>query len=369
MDSGKVPVSSHRTVKPGLTLIVMVKNDPERLRRCLQSAMPYADQTIVQDTGSSDNTVEVARECGAQVVVYPWPGAFDDALNNLIAQVQTEWTLRLDSDEWLDPGQEAVVEAVTSRDDILMANVVRHDYGPEGDYATIFQARLWRTDPRMRVRGVIHEQFWPDILDAAADGRIVVNSELIVHHDGYASTELRAEKMRRNLALIERELEVRPDQLFYEVCRADTLIDLGDPEGPERADEIIHRFVRTNTLPSEANVAILFYKRIVGASDEEIFSPRIGKMARFARQSFFMYPAVMWALSGLEVRKGNLREAMEIMIQLDHFVESGSLNFNLNVNPIMAYQGCWNSIVEFAEQLGRRDLVAHYQAKLAQAPS
>ena len=54
-----------------VSLVVIVKNSASSLRRCLESAS-FVDEILVVDSGSTDDTVEVARECGARVLFQDW---------------------------------------------------------------------------------------------------------------------------------------------------------------------------------------------------------------------------------------------------------------------------------------------------------
>src|SRR5437868_4083056 len=91
---------------PGaLTLAVMVRDDARRLDRCLLSLQDHVGEIVVLDTGSTDDSVEVAESHKAKVEKIEWPNDFSKALNVLLAMVHTPWTLRLDSDEWIDPKQ------------------------------------------------------------------------------------------------------------------------------------------------------------------------------------------------------------------------------------------------------------------------
>lgn len=91
--------------KLDLTAIILTYNEQLHIERCLRSVREYARKVVVVDCFSTDATPETARRMGAEVVSHKWPGnqaeQFNWALDNL--DIQTEWTLRLDADEYLLP--------------------------------------------------------------------------------------------------------------------------------------------------------------------------------------------------------------------------------------------------------------------------
>ena len=80
-----------------LTLVVITRDAGESLAACLGSAR-FASQVIVVDSGSGDNTAEIARNCGALVIEQAWLG-FGPQKNFAVAQAANDWVLCLDADE------------------------------------------------------------------------------------------------------------------------------------------------------------------------------------------------------------------------------------------------------------------------------
>ncbi len=94
-----------------LSVIVITKNEAERLPRCLES-VAFADEIIVVDSGSDDDTVAVAQRYTEKVyVTRDWPG-FGAQKNRALAHATGEWVLSLDADEWLSSELAAEIMAV-----------------------------------------------------------------------------------------------------------------------------------------------------------------------------------------------------------------------------------------------------------------
>ncbi len=85
-----------------LSAIVITKNEECNIRACLES-VSWADEIVVVDSGSSDNTVGIAKELGAQVHVHAdWPG-FGPQKNRALDYATKDWVLSLDADERVPP--------------------------------------------------------------------------------------------------------------------------------------------------------------------------------------------------------------------------------------------------------------------------
>ncbi len=95
-----------------LSVIIITKNEAERLPRCLDSVRDLADEIIVLDSGSTDATLEIARRYTDKVTVSAdWPG-FGPQKNRALDDATGDWVLSLDADEWLTPELAAEVVAV-----------------------------------------------------------------------------------------------------------------------------------------------------------------------------------------------------------------------------------------------------------------
>ena len=89
-------------VFPGLSVIVITKNEADNIADCLRS-VSFANEIIVLDGASEDATCEIARQLGAKVHCYPdWAG-FGIQKNRALALAQQPWVLSIDADERVTP--------------------------------------------------------------------------------------------------------------------------------------------------------------------------------------------------------------------------------------------------------------------------
>lgn len=90
-----------------LSIIIATKNEAHNISDCIQSAS-FANEIIVLDSGSSDNTQKIAETAGAQVISTDWPGYGAQQARG-IKLAKSEWVLSLDADERITPALKAEI--------------------------------------------------------------------------------------------------------------------------------------------------------------------------------------------------------------------------------------------------------------------
>ena len=88
-------------MKPTLSIIIVAKNEAINIADCIKSAT-FADEVLVFDSGSTDDTVKLAKASGAKVFSVDWPG-YGPQQNRAIAASTGDWIYSIDADERLTP--------------------------------------------------------------------------------------------------------------------------------------------------------------------------------------------------------------------------------------------------------------------------
>lgn len=105
-----------------ISVIILTYNEELHIKRCIENVKQFAKTIYVIDSLSTDNTVSIAESMGAKVVPHKWPGnqaaQFNWALENI--DIDTEWILRLDADEYLLP---ELIEELKVRVPVLNKNI------------------------------------------------------------------------------------------------------------------------------------------------------------------------------------------------------------------------------------------------------
>ena len=210
---------------------LIVRDEARCIARCLESVRPWVDHMVVVDTGSTDDTPQLARQCGAQVHHFEWQDDFSIARNHALDLADADWTLVIDADEWIGAGGESIRLWCEGEPRIGFVCIHNAFDLPEGGLATGTEpqtARSWM--PRLLPRGVryegrIHEQPRSSLPAHRID--------LHLEHDGYRDA-VSARKQGRNGPLLLRELQEKPGDpyILYQLGKdAEARKDYGEASG------------------------------------------------------------------------------------------------------------------------------------------
>lgn len=356
-------------MREGLTLFVVFQNGKDKLERCLESARFGVDEIVAVDTGANDGSREVAERIGARLYDLEWPDAFDEAYNFAISKVETEWTLWLDSDEWLLPNATFMLQEVMYNpilQEAFILNLIRQDIWDEhGNFSEMYQTRMWRTHPHMRLQGVIHAQFPEPVLKRVGKGRRMLDTQIRFRHDGFIGGVTK-EKIRRNLPYLLKEDELRPGQLYFEICIAESYLLLEDPSGVPRVMELLERILNEpepGRLPRQAILVIsLYLDHILPNLDEE---SQIDQICDFVMKHFNTNIPVLWALQQYYMQKGNAAIAYQMLKRIEELHRTGTGDRFAGYNPRIVNEALLINLGTLAERFGDKQVAVYCYKKLA----
>ncbi len=103
--------------KTKISIVLITLNEESNIRRCLKSVQ-WADEIVVYDSGSTDATVQIARNMGATVLVGPWLG-FGPTKGKAAGLAKNDWILSLDADEEISTSLAAEIQALPFQADVV----------------------------------------------------------------------------------------------------------------------------------------------------------------------------------------------------------------------------------------------------------
>lgn len=214
-----------------ISACLIVKNESENLDTCLDSITGFVDEIIVVDTGSSDNTIEIAKKYSDKVFEFEWIDDFSAARNYSISKASSDFILIIDADEKLENG-DVLNEFLNIQDSSFGAWLVNldsytHKNDSEFKYTTQL-LRLFKNDKSYKFEGIIHEQILPSILQ---NGKRIGNSDVYITHRGYDLDEARMRaKQERNLKLLEKHISFNPNDGYNLFNLAKTYLAINNNE-------------------------------------------------------------------------------------------------------------------------------------------
>jgi tetratricopeptide (TPR) repeat protein len=219
--------------QPLISLCMIVRDSARTLPACLASIAPWVDEMIVVDTGSLDETREIARQFGARVFEVPWIDDFAAARNESLRHATGEWLFWMDSDDTIDEanGKQLRALAASTHDPATLGYVIQVHCptkleSGQVEITVVDHVKLFRNDPRLQFEGRIHEQILPSI---RALGGEVGWTDLFVEHSGSdQSHDGKQRKVERDLRILKLDLAERPDHPFVLFNLGMTYEDIGE---------------------------------------------------------------------------------------------------------------------------------------------
>lgn len=259
-----------------ISVAMIVKNEAHNLDRALGSIRPYVDEIIVVDTGSTDDSVEIAKKYTDKIYFHEWRDDFSEARNYSLQFPTCEWVLIYDADEEVKEDFAGVRDFLAN-----LPNDVNTVYLPTLSYldwdlkrteiASI--ARIFRNGT-VRYENIVHNQ-------AIYKGK-VVEAPFIIYHYGYIWTrKLKEKKYKRTKNLLLKMLEenLKANEKIYYLCqlyKTEAIYERKDEQ--YRLFERIYKTILTEKLFSNIAFEVFFihgmelFRKALYDSARELFN-------------------------------------------------------------------------------------------------
>lgn len=353
-----------------ISACTIVKNEADNIVGWLDSVKTFADEIIVVDTGSADDTVALARNGGARVEFFSWIGDFAAAKNYAIEQAHGDWIVFLDADEYF-PGAERgkvrpLIEKYHPRLDIAgffmrMDNIDKHSKMNMG--TSFYQLRVFRNVPWLRYEGRIHEYLKNSRAEKKA--KMLFIADMVIFHTGY-SLGLAKQKAKRNLAMIEENRKKYGPQPLDDFHIMDCYYSLGDwQKAAEYARLTIENGIKPFGQENRPHAVLIQSLMLGKAPAEEIRAAIKNALAVYPECGEFW---MLWGLWDWEIKdKKSAKEHMEKGLAVygamqEKQGEKPMGNLCLNLIPAMHLH-----LGQMAEEKGCRDKAAEHYLQGLQA--
>ncbi len=246
-----------------LSLCMIVKNEADRLAQCLESVQSFADEMVILDTGSTDDTMAIARQCGATVRQHPWNNDFAEARNIALQYVISDWVLVLDADEQLAQGAGQRIRGAIEDDRPLVINLIRQEVGAaQSPYSLV--SRLFRRHPDIQFTRPYHamiDDSVTEILKREPHWTIHHLPEVAILHDGYRAEAIASRNKLKNARLtMERFLSQHPGDPYVCSKLGALYAELGRPT---YGVELLERGLKSNALEAPIAYELHYHLGIV----------------------------------------------------------------------------------------------------------
>ncbi len=208
-----------------ITLSMIVKNEENYLRECLESVKDVVDEIVIVDTGSTDRTLEIAKEFSAKIFHFEWVNDFSAARNYALSKSTGDWILYLDADERLSAESIDILKKEVQTSEKLGINCLVKSFDQNDKISQSMRyTRLFKNNPSLKFSGKVHEQIEPSLKE---NNYKIINSNIEIIHKGYGiNKEELKEKAERNLLLLLEDYKTNKSSIIsYQIANSYSILN------------------------------------------------------------------------------------------------------------------------------------------------
>lgn len=311
-----------------LSACIIAKNEEKNLPRLLRSIKGKFSEIILVDTGSSDNTVEIAKSFGCKVFYRKWDG-FADARNFAVEKASGKWVWHFDADTELEESEYERFKTFYNLFDkdiyegmaVIYKNV-SSDGRARGFSTTV---HIHKKSEKIKWIGKVHER----VINLDKQNILIPNFMVKVIHYGYSLNSVQKNKAIRNLKLVFDELRSIKDKnsfdyminLFYAIQSYIALSSIENKEkNLKRSIKYIKKFCKNiESMPKDSMFLKHFY---VYASSIYKELNQLDDAKAILEEGLSIddsYPDLLYLLGEVLDKYGNTTKAIDFYIK---FLES-----------------------------------------------
>lgn len=310
---------------PRVSLCMIVRDEEQNLPACLGACADLFDEVVVVDTGSVDNTVEVARSLGAQVSHVPWRDDFAAARNETLRRASGDWIFWMDADDRLDPENRERLSRLLARLPQARVGYTMAQrsiwHGPGGGATRVDQLRLFPVFPGLKWEYRVHEQV-AGSLNAA--GIALRKTDVVIDHVGRADPDQVQRKMERDLRMLELESGERPGDPLTRLKIGWTLVELGRLDAAEETLLALSREPLAGPMAARVGYLLASVRGKQGRTEEALEAAKAG--LHIAPE----FVDIRFLMGNLLAAAGDCETAMQVFLAL---IEAGRASADRSPPP------------------------------------
>lgn len=211
-----------------ISACLIVKNEEQFLEDTLNSIKDLVDEIIVVDTGSTDNTVRIAKNFTEKVFSFTWKSDFSAARNFSLKKATGDWILAIDGDEVISKKDHVIIRKIIDAEKFPAVSIVQRNYTgktqqplfKEADeryneeargfpgYIPVEVIRLFKNNRGITFLGFIHESVDQSIKKL---GLKFLRTDIPFHHYQHLKPKERhEEKLKGYISLLEKKEKESP---------------------------------------------------------------------------------------------------------------------------------------------------------------
>lgn len=197
-----------------LSVCIIARNEEKNISKCLDSIQNIADEIILVDTGSIDNTINIAKNFNAKIIETPFENNFSLARNKAIENASKDWIFFIDCDETIDTSQIYKFKEILDNNKLgfklKLINIINNK-----TYPSNYLIRIIKNNSGFYYYGKINERLMNSLYK---DNYIneIENTDLIIYNLGFDYTkDSLLDRCNRNINILSSYEDRDKNFLYY----------------------------------------------------------------------------------------------------------------------------------------------------------